>query len=392
LGFSFKSAFDWPLVGAQVTELPAATKLNLKNSVNQMRIIISLLVMATMTASAVPALAEDNHQIFELGDFTLEGGTVLPNAKLSFVTHGKLRADGSNVILVPSAYLGDHHGFDYLIKPDMALDPEKYFIVATDMFQNGLSSSPSNTPAPFNARNFPAISIRDNVHATYRLLTEKFGMSHINAVMGFSMGAQQAFQWAVSYPDFMDKVIGLAGSAVEYPHGAIRLEGFKAAIKADANFAHGNYTQPPVRGLKAGGTHWAAWGTSQEWFRLGLYQEMGLKNPDDMIDFMQSLVLSWDANDLLGLAATWQNNNVGDTPGFSGNAEKALGSIKAEVLYMPSQTDMYFQIDALSAEAKLIPKVTLAVIPTLWGHLAGLGVAPQDKSFINDNIADFLDH
>ena len=59
---------------------------------------------------------------------------------------------------------------------------------------------------------------------------------------------------------------------------------------------------------------------------------------------------------------------------------------------MPSQTDMYFQIDALSAEAKLIPKVTLAVIPTLWGHLAGLGVAPQDKSFINDNIADFLDH
>ncbi len=348
--------------------------------------------MATITASAVPALAEDNHQIFELGDFTLEGGTVLPNAKLSFVTHGKLKADGSNVILVPSAYLGDHHGFDYLIQPDMALDPEKYFIVATDMFQNGLSSSPSNTPAPFNGPNFPAISIRDNVHATYRLLTEKFGVSHINAVMGFSMGAQQAFQWAVSYPDFMDKVIGLAGSAVEYPHGAIRLEGFKAAIKADANFAHGNYTQPPVRGLKAGGTHWAAWGTSQEWFRLGLYQEMGLKNPGDMIGFMQSLVLSWDANDLLGLAATWQNNNVGDTPGFSGNAEKALGSIKAEVLYMPSQTDMYFQIDALSAEAKLIPKVTLAVIPTLWGHLAGLGVAPQDKSFINDNIADFLNH
>ena len=357
---------------------------------NPMKIIISLLLMTAITTSALPALAEGNHQIFELGDFALEGGTVLPNAKLSYVTHGKLKADGSNVILVPSAYLGDHHGFDFLIQPGLALDPEKYFIVATDMFQNGLSSSPSNTPAPFNGPNFPAISIRDNVHATYRLLTEKFAVSHIKAVLGFSMGAQQAFQWAVSYPNFMDKVIGLAGSAVEYPHGAIRLEGFKAAIKADAHFLEGNYVQPPELGLKAGGTHWAAWGTSQEWFRLGLYEEMGLKSSDDMIGFMQSLVLSWDANDLLGLAATWQNNHVGNTSGFGGSAEKALGSIKAEVLYMPSQTDMYFHIDALSAEAKLIPNVTLAVIPTLWGHLAGLGVAAEDKSFINDNTAEFL--
>ena len=141
--------------------------------------------MTAITTSALPALAEGNHQIFELGDFALEGGTVLPNAKLSYVTHGKLKADGSNVILVPSAYLGDHHGFDFLIQPGLALDPEKYFIVATDMFQNGLSSSPSNTPAPFNGPNFPAISIRDNVHATYRLLTEKFAVSHIKAVLGF---------------------------------------------------------------------------------------------------------------------------------------------------------------------------------------------------------------
>ena len=62
------------------------------------------------------------------------------------------------------------------------------------------------------------------------------------------MGAQQAFQWAVSHPDFMEKAIGIAGSAVEYPHGAIRLEGFKAAITADQTFAQGLYTTP--RGLE----------------------------------------------------------------------------------------------------------------------------------------------
>ena len=354
------------------------------------RLYRHLFAVAAVTLFSAPlAIASGEHKILELGDFTLESGVVLPAAKLSYVTHGELK--GNNTILVPSAYLGDHHGFDFLIESGLALDPEKYFIVATDMFQNGLSSSPSNTPPPFDGPNFPEISIRDNIAAGYRLLTEELGITHIKAVIGFSMGAQQAFQWTVSHPDFMDKAIGIAGSAVEYPHGAIRLEGFKAAIKADQTFARGQYTTPPTTGLKAGGTHWASWGTSQEWFRQELHTQIGLQSPEDMITFMQNLVLSWDANDLIGLANTWQANDIGATPGFSGDAEKALGSIKAEVLYMPAATDMYFHIDALTAEAALIPNVRLAVIPTLWGHMAGLGLSPEDATFINDEVTAFLE-
>ena len=354
------------------------------------RLYRHLFAVAAVTLFSAPlAIASGEHKILELGDFALESGVVLPAAKLSYVTHGELK--GNNTILVPSAYLGDHHGFDFLIESGLALDPETYFIVATDMFQNGLSSSPSNTPPPFDGPNFPEISIRDNIAAGYRLLTEELGITHIKAVIGFSMGAQQAFQWTVSHPDFMDKAIGIAGSAVEYPHGAIRLEGFKAAIKADQTFARGQYTTPPTTGLKAGGTHWASWGTSQEWFRQELHTQIGLQSPEDMITFMQNLVLSWDANDLIGLANTWQANDIGATPGFSGDAEKALGSIKAEVLYMPAATDMYFHIDALTAEAALIPTVRLAVIPTLWGHMAGLGLSPEDATFINDEVTAFLE-
>ena len=352
--------------------------------------IISLAAFLLFVVLPAPLIADGEHQTFSLGDFPLESGTVLPITKLSYVTHGRLNADKSNLILVPSAYLGDHHGFDFIISDGKALDPEKYFIVATDMFQNGLSSSPSNTPPPYNGPHFPLISIRDNVNAGYRLVTEQFGVEHIKAVIGFSMGAQQAFQWAVSYPDFMDAAVGIAGSAVEYPHGFIRLEGFKSAIRADAAYSGGNYSEPPVVGLKAGGTHWASWITSQEWYRLGLYREMGYESPLGMISRMQEMVMSWDANDLLALASTWQNNDVGDTPGFGGDSEKALGSIKARVLYMPAETDMYFHIDALRRESELIPGVKLVVIPTLWGHLAGAGAAPLDANFINDEIAEFL--
>ncbi len=352
--------------------------------------LTNITLFFTLSVFSSLCLGGGDHKIFDLGDFPLDSGAVLPSAKLSYVTHGQLNADRSNLILLPSAYLGDHHGFDFLIGEERALNPNDYFIVATDMFQNGLSSSPSNTASPFNGPNFPAIAIRDNVAAGYRLVTEVFGVDHIMAVIGFSMGAQQAFQWAVSYPDFMDNIVAICGSAVEYPHGRVRLEGFKAAIKADAAYAAGNYSEPPTIGLKAGGTHWASWGASQEWFRLGLYRDMGLDSPEAVIEDYHGLISSWDANDLIALASTWQNNNVGNTKGFNGDPEQALRSIKARVLYMPSETDMYFHIDALRQEAQFIPEVQFTVIPTLWGHIAGAGLSPNDNIFINQEISEFL--
>jgi len=334
------------------------------------------------------AFAGGDHQQFELGDFALESGDILPQAKLSYVTHGELNADRSNLVLLPSYYLGDHHGYDFLIGEDLALDPEKYFIVATDMFQNGLSSSPSNTPAPFNGPDFPPIQIRDNVEAVYRLLTEEFAVDHIAAVIGFSMGAQQAFQWAVSYPQFMDQAVGYCGSAREYPHGQVRLAGFKAAIMADAAYNEGYYDSNPALGIRAGAVHWAAWGRSQEWFRQTYGNEFDL---DAFLSTAAGSFLAWDANDMIALATTWQNNNVGDTPGFGGDHIAALNSIEAQILYMPCETDLYFHITALSEEARHIPNAQYTVIPSLLGHLAGVGINPEDVRFINKTIRNFLE-
>ena len=72
------------------------------------------------------------------------------------------------------------------------------------------------------------------------------------------------------------------------------------------------------------------------------------------------------------------------------DVERALGSIKVPLLYMPSETDLYFPIGDARYEAAFIPGVTLTPIPSLWGHTAGAASNPADAKFLNENIGRFL--
>jgi homoserine O-acetyltransferase len=223
------------------------------------------------------------------------------------------------------------------------------------------------------------------------LVTEQFGVKHLKAVVGFSMGAQQAFQWAISYPAFVDAIVPYCGTAKEYPHGIVRLEGFRSAIMADAAFDGGRYSKPPLTGLKAGGRHWAAWGFSQEWYRREVYKQLGHQNVEDHLrNFWEARFGARDANNLISQAVTWQKNNVGNTPGFDGDHEKALRSIRAKVLYMACETDLYFPPVYAEYEAGFIPNVKLVTIRSIWGHLAGVGINATDNEFLNRTITEFL--
>ena len=217
-------------------------------------IALGLLVVTGVLTAAQPQ-PDEHRRVFSLGDFKLESGVTLPSAKLAYATFGTLNARRDNAVLIPSWYGSDHHGYDFMIGPGKALDPARDFIVATEMFANGFSSSPSNTPAPFEGPRFPPIAIRDNVEASRRLLTDELRITHLRAIAGFSMGAQQAFQWAVSHPSFAEAIIGYCGTAKTYPHGVVRLEGAIAALTADAAFKDGEYTSPPIKGLTAWSRH-----------------------------------------------------------------------------------------------------------------------------------------
>ncbi len=332
---------------------------------------------------------DPHRQVYRLGDFRLETGVVLPDARLSYATFGTLNATHDNAVLVPSWYGADHHGYDFLIGPGLALDPARYFIVATEMFANGFSSSPSNTPPPFDRARFPAMAIRDNVAAAHRLL-QSLGIQHVKAVIGFSMGAQQAFQWAVTHPGFADAIVAYCGAAKTYPHGAVRLESAIAALTADAAFNGGDYTAPPMKGLTAWAHHWSSWVVSQEWWRRELFKPQQATAAEALRAELERQ-LARDPNNMIAQARTWQRHNVGDSPGFGGDHERALQSIRARVLYMPSSTDLYFPIGDAEYESRFIPNVTFRPIPTLWGHRSGAGRSVEDNAFLNREIAAFLD-
>jgi homoserine O-acetyltransferase len=330
---------------------------------------------------------------FVIQNFKTEGGATLPQAHIIYGTYGHLNAAHNNVVLLPSHYMADHRGYEWLIGPGKALDTSRLFLVCSELFGNGHSSSPSNTPEPFHGPRFPVMNIRDNVAAVHRLLTEDLKITHLKAIIGFSMGAQQAFQWAVSYPTFADRVVATSGTAKTYPHGIIRLEGQISAITADATFNNGNYTAQPAKGLSAFGMVWAGWLYSQEWWRKELWRAdsaPGTTFEQVMDQYRADFIPGADANNLILQMRTWEQNNVGATPGFNGDVEKALASIKVPFLYMPSVTDLYFPIGDATYEQAFIPFVSFKPIPSLWGHTAGAASNPADAKFLNDHIGQFM--
>src|SRR6516165_5772647 len=119
------------------------------------------------------------HQYFELGNFEFESGITLPNAKLAFKTQGALNTAKDNVILFPHMWSGTSKSMEIFIGEDRPIDPKKYFIILPGQFANGFSSSPSNTPPPFDRGAFPNVTIADDVRAQHHLVTEHFGIKHL---------------------------------------------------------------------------------------------------------------------------------------------------------------------------------------------------------------------
>ena len=312
-----------------------------------------------------------DYEKYELGTVSLLSGEKLDSAFLIYKTYGKLNKNKDNVVVLPTFYTGSHQRNEGFFGIGRAINPEKHFVVSINMFGNGFSSSPSNTPAPQDGPRFPHISLWDNIACQYKLLTENLGIDRIALVTGWSMAGCQAYQWASQYPDFVDAILPFCASAKTSTHNYVFLEGVRAALCADQNWNNGDYDSPPVDGLKAFARVYAGWAFSQTFYRDSLFQEIGYETIEDLlIDWENEHVENWDANNLLAKLATWQASDISVGPLYNGNFKMALKSIRAKTILMPCTQDLYFPPEDNAIEASYIMNAELRPFDSPFGHCA----------------------
>lgn len=284
---------------------------------------------------------------------------------------------------------------EWLIGSDKTLNPSKYFIVIFNMFGNGLSSSPSNQPAPYDGPRFPNITLYDNIKAQHKVLTEQLKVREVECVLGWSMGAQQSYQWGAQFPDMVKSIVPFCGSAKTSIHNIVFLEGPSNALKADSAFENGWYKSPPAKGLRAFARVYAGWGFSQAFYREKVFEtDLGYASLEDfLVGFWEGYFLKKDANNLLSQLWTWQHGDISANEIYNFNFKNALKAINARALVMPGSHDLYFPPEDNEFEIKYMPNARLNIIPSIWGHWAGgPGTNPADMKFIDNVLKEFLQH
>jgi homoserine O-acetyltransferase/O-succinyltransferase len=200
-------------------------------------------------------------------ELQLESGRLLGPITIAYETYGRLNANKSNAILVAHAWTGDAHAagrhsaedrkagwWDEMVGPGKVLDTERYFVICSNVIgsckgSTGPTSINPRSKKPYNL-SFPVLMVRDMVHAQ-QLLIDHLGIDTLLSVIGGSMGAMQALEWGVSYPQRVRSIIPIAGTGRTSPM-AISLNALaRQAIFNDPMWKKGNYKpeHPPASGL-----------------------------------------------------------------------------------------------------------------------------------------------
>jgi len=210
-----------------------------------------LSVVALSSGSAQPRDGD-----FVLRDFQFASGESLAELRIHYTTLGTPRRDASgvvrNAVLMLHGTTGSGTGLvrpmSSLFAPGDLLDTTTHYIVFTDGIGHGKSSKPSDGLR----MRFPKYTYDDMVDAQHRLLTEGLGVTHLRLIMGTSMGCMHAWVWGERYPSFVDALVPLAcaPTAIAGRNRMIR-KLIIDAIMSDPEWKNGDYTQPPIRGMRA---------------------------------------------------------------------------------------------------------------------------------------------
>ncbi len=326
--------------------------------------LISIVTLPVAHAQTSPG-ALPPQQFAQLGDLKLENQAVIRDCALGYRTLGTLNAQRSNAILFLTWHTGKSVEVLSMLGPKGLLDPAPYFVVIVDAIGNGVSCSPSNSQTQHGTA-FPAFNIRDMVESQYRLLTEKLGLTHLHAVMGYSMGGLQTFQWMVSHPGFMDVAIPIAGTPRQSSYDLLLWHILETAILSDPDYASGNYQQNPklpmfqlIFDMNATSPAYRVANTPPAEFGK-YYQETQASSPD-----------AADANNSLWQIRAMLGQDIGETAAEGSNKkrslEKAAKKVRARVHVIAARQDHLVNPVAALDFAKLIHAKT-TVLEGDCGH------------------------
>jgi len=333
---------------------------------------------------------QPSHQFADLGEFEFEGGGKIPNLRMSYVTHGKLNAAKDNAILFMHAFGGNHHGLDFLIGPGRALDTNKYFIICTDEL-GATQSTFKHSTSPTNSglkMKFPFYNGRDKIKAEYRLITETLGIPHLLAITGASSGADHSVQFAVIYPDFMDGIFPITGGALWGTQGYFFTSLLRSSIEACAGWDGGNYDENPKQCASNALSVLIPYFYTREWW------DQYIDKPEAYTQWRNTwgdyYLDNQDARDLYYRQMAATRGWIGDTPGFKGDVNAALHSIKAKVLFIYNPRDQFHLPHHVETQVKAIPNAQAVAIDSVGGHIINSNADPQATRAMGEAIKNFL--
>lgn len=325
------------------------------------------------------------YELLSIGRFELEEGGVFDDLQLAVSTFGTLNELKDNAILIVTWFSGTHQAWaDTYIGSGRALDPEKYFIIVVNQIGNGLSTSPNNIDGELAGPAFPKVRISDDVKAQRQLLEKQWGITKLYAVVGGSMGAQQTWEWAVRYPDMVERAAALAGTAQNTPHDFLFTNTLIHAITSDPGFNGGHYSSHTEveAGLRRHAEIWSVLGFSTEFWKTEFWRTIAPEGStwtyEEFSDnFLGTLFASMDPNVLLSMAWKWQRADVARNT--DGDLAKALERVTAKFFDLPISTDMFFPVADAAAEVELCPAAELRVIDSICGHF---GLFAFERSYL----------
>ncbi|WP_231916762.1 E22 family MetX-like putative esterase [Rheinheimera sp. SA_1] len=367
---------------------------------------LSWLLFMCQAAAAEPLLVKK--QAFEINNFQTQNQQTIAKVRVGWEAYGKLNADKSNVILITHYFSGTSHAagkyqpedaapgyWDAIIGPGKAIDTNKYYVISSDTLVNANVKDPNvittgpatinpSTGKPYGLK-FPVVTIRDFVEVQ-RALLDSLGIDKLYAVIGPSMGSFQAIEWATLYPDRVQRLVPVIGTAYIDAWTAVRLERWAQPIKNDPHWQQGDYygkAQQPDAGLARALAYITQDATNPVGFN-SRYVDMAtdaaahqdiLAEPlawQQLLAQAKLRAVHQDANHLLYLVRASQLWRAG----MGDNWQQSIKKIKAKTLFLPATGDLLLP----PAMAKLSQQqlqaagnpAALTEIPGQWGHLDGV--------------------